>query len=250
MKYSTVKKCLVIQFAIAFALNNIVSGQSSNNRNDNVYRPQIHFTPEANWMNDPNGMVYSNGIYHLFYQHNPFSPVWGPMHWGHATSKDIIHWKHEPIALEPDSNGTIFSGSAVLDISNTSGFGKDGQPPLVAIFTHHNEQKAAAGRNDFQTQSLAFSLDNGKTWEKYSGNPVLKNPGITDFRDPKVMWYDEKKLWIMTLATKDHLTFYSSPDLKNWAKQSEFGKDAGAHGGVWECPVLFQLQYNGKPIWV
>lgn len=227
-----------------------VMGQTSNLNKDEVYRPQIHFSPKAHWINDPNGMVYYNGTYHLFFQYHPYSSIWGPMHWGHATSKDMIHWKEQPIALYPDSVGTIFSGSAVVDKNNTSGFGKNGQSPLVAIFTHHDTIGEKAGRDDFQNQSIAYSNDDGKTWIKYGGNPVVKNPGIRDFRDPKVMWYEPQKKWVMTLATKDYITFYSSPDLKNWIKESEFGKGIGAHGGVWECPDLFMLNDNGKKIWV
>lgn len=214
------------------------------------HRPQIHFTPIAGWMNDPNGMVYFNETYHLMYQHNPDSTVWGPMHLGHATSKDLMHWEHQPIALYPDSLGTIFSGSAVVDFANTSGFGKDGKPPLVAIFTHHDHKGEKAGSSTYQNQSLAYSIDEGKTWTKYSGNPVLKNPGIKDFRDPKVSWHEASEKWIMTLATLDRITFYSSPDLKDWTKESEFGKDVGAHGGVWECPDLFPLDVDGKTVWV
>ncbi len=215
-----------------------------------AYRPQIHFSPPAHWMNDPNGMVYVNGIYHLFYQYFPDSTVWGPMHWGHAVSKDLVHWDHQPIALYPDSLGYIFSGSAVVDTSNTSGFGENGKPPLVAIFTQHNIKGEKAGSTTFQNESIAYSLDEGKTWTKYAGNPVLKNPGIRDFRDPKVSWYEPDKKWIMTLATKDRITFYSSPDFKNWAKESEFGAGIGAHGGVWECPDLFPLEYKGQKVWV
>lgn len=214
------------------------------------HRPQVHFSPKEKWMNDPNGMVYHNGTYHLMYQYYPDSTVWGPMHWGHATSKDLVHWQHQPIALYPDSLGWIFSGSAVVDKDNTSGFGKEGQVPLVAIFTHHNSPREKAGTNTFQYQSIAYSLDEGKTWTKYAGNPVVKNPGIRDFRDPKVSWHEETKKWIMTLATLDRVTFYSSPDLKTWTKESEFGKEVGAHGGVWECPDLFPLEYNGEKIWV
>jgi fructan beta-fructosidase len=213
------------------------------------FRPQVHFSPKRGWMNDPNGMVYYKGVYHLFFQHYPDKTVWGPMHWGHATSKDLIHWQEQPIALYPDSLGYIFSGSAVVDVHNTTGFGKNGQAPLVAIFTHHLPD-APAGNITFQNQSLAYSVDNGKTWTKYQHNPVLKNPGIIDFRDPKVMWYEEQKKWVMTLATKDHITFYSSPDLKSWKKESEFGKEIGAHGGVWECPDLFSLNDHGKKVWV
>ena len=230
----------------SFALN----AQGDSNRNDEQYRPKVHFSPKEKWVNDPNGMVYHNGIYHLFYQHHPFSSVWGPMHWGHATSKDLIHWNREPIKIYPDSLGTIFSGSAVVDKSNTSGLGKNGVVLLVAIFTQHKEEDKKAGKNYFQNQSIAYSLDNGKTWKKYAGNPVLKSPGIPDFRDPKVMWHEPTKKWIMSLAVVDRIYFYSSPDLKNWNKESEFGDSAGAHGGVWECPDLFSLEYNGKEVWV
>lgn len=238
---------LIIFFAACSTVKNQTAQQEAYNE---PYRPQIHFSPKANWMNDPNGMVYYNDTYHLFYQYYPDSTVWGPMHWGHATSKDLVYWQQQPIALYPDSLGYIFSGSAVVDMYNTSGFGKDGKVPLVAIFTHHNPKGEKAGRNDFQYQSIAYSLDDGKTWTKYAGNPVLRNPGIRDFRDPKVSWYGSQKKWIMTLATLDHITFYSSPDLKDWTKESEFGKEVGAHGGVWECPDLFALDYNGKKIWV
>jgi fructan beta-fructosidase len=214
------------------------------------HRPQIHFSPVAHWMNDPNGMVFLHDTYHLFYQYYPDSTVWGPMHWGHATSKDMIHWEHQPIALYPDSLGYIFSGSAVADINNTSGFGKDGKAPLVAIFTQHDPKGEKSGSTTFQNQSIAYSLDEGQTWTKYAGNPVLKNPGIRDFRDPKVSWNEETKKWIMTLATLDRITFFSSPNLKEWTKESEFGKDVGAHGGVWECPDLFTLDHNGEKIWI
>ncbi|MES2774846.1 MAG: glycoside hydrolase family 32 protein [Bacteroidota bacterium] len=238
-------------FAIALQLNSsVIIAQSLPGDGGEVHRPKIHFTPAKHWVNDPNGMVYYNGVYHLFFQYHPFSSVWGPMHWGHATSKNLVTWKHEPIAIYPDSIGTIFSGSAVVDKNNTSGFGKSGQPPLVAIFTQHDALSEKAGHNDFQTQSIAYSNDAGKTWIKYVGNPVVKNPGITDFRDPKVMWYEAGKKWIMTLATKDRISFYSAPDLKNWKKESEFGASLGAHGGVWECPDLLQMDDNGKQRWV
>lgn len=244
------KNILLVCLLITGLSGSILSGQSVNKLMNEQFRPQVHFSPEANWMNDPNGMVYYKGTYHLFFQYHPYSSIWGPMHWGHATSKDLIHWKQEPVAIYPDSLGTIFSGSAVVDINNTSGFGKKGQVPMVAIFTQHNSLGEKAGRNDFQNQSIAYSLDEGKSWTKYAGNPVLKNPGITDFRDPKVMWFEEGKKWIMTLATKDHITFYSSKNLKHWTKESEFGHSIGAHGGVWECPDLFSLNYQGKKIWV
>ena len=214
------------------------------------HRPQIHFSPPEKWMNDPNGMVYFKDTYHLFYQYYPDSTVWGPMHWGHASSKDLMHWEHQPIALYPDSLGYIFSGSAVVDSQNTSGFGKDGKIPLVAIFTHHDAEDEKKGIITYQNQSLAYSLDDGKTWTKYSGNPVLKNPGIKDFRDPKVMWHAETKKWIMALAILDRIGFYSSSNLKDWTKESELGQNFGAHGGVWECPDLFALDHEGKKVWV
>ncbi|OWP62240.1 glycosyl hydrolase family 32 [Hymenobacter amundsenii] len=211
------------------------------------YRPAYHFAPAAHWMNDPNGMVYLNGTYHLYFQYYPDGMVWGPMHWGHATSRDLVRWQEQPIALYPDSLGWIFSGSAVIDANNTAGFGKNA---MVAIFTHHNDPEEKKHTNKHQYQSLAYSLDEGKTWTKYAGNPVLPNPGIQDFRDPKVSWHEASRQWVMTLATKDRITFYGSPNLKNWTKLSEFGEKVGAHGGVWECPDLFPLQLKGQTYWV
>ena len=210
------------------------------------YRPQFHFTPQQKWMNDPNGLVHNNGIYHLFYQYYPEDIVWGPMHWGHATSEDLIHWEHKPIALYPDEHGLIFSGSAVVDHANTSGFGTGENPPVVAIFTYHLMEGEKAGRTDFQTQGIAYSLDNGDIWAKYKGNPVLGNDGIKDFRDPKVFWNEQENLWTMLLVAGDRLQIYNSPDLKAWEKVSEFGKDQGAHGGVWECPDMFKLMVDGS----
>ncbi|KAA5541285.1 glycoside hydrolase family 32 protein [Adhaeribacter rhizoryzae] len=225
--------------------NQAEAGKATAATFDELHRPQFHFTPPAGWMNDPNGMVYHNGEYHLFYQHNPDSTVWGPMHWGHAVSKDLVSWEHLPIALYPDSLGTIFSGSAVIDKNNTSDLGTKDNPAMVAIYTYHNAEGEKAGRNDYQTQGVAYSLDNGRTWTKYKANPVLKNPGIKDFRDPKVSWYDKGQKWIMTLAVKDHISFYSSKNLLNWTKESDFGADIGGHGGVWECPDLFTLPIAG-----
>src|SRR5579871_3300534 len=244
----------IIFFPLMGALISISTVAKAQNVNAKMYeeqhRPQVHFSPRQHWINDPNGMVYFNGIYHLFFQYYPDGNKWGPMHWGHAESNDMIYWREMPIALYPDSLGYIFSGSAVVDSNNTSGFGKEGKTALVAIFTHHDPKGEAKGTDDFQNQSLAFSIDNGDTWTKYSGNPVLKNPGIKDFRDPKVMWYAPEKKWVMTLATKDRITFFSSPDLKNWKKESEFGENLGAHEGVWECPDLFSLDDKGKKLWV
>ncbi len=222
----------------------------ANATNESLYRPNFHFTPKKGWMNDPNGMIFLNGQYHLFYQHYPDATVWGPMHWGQATSKDLVQWDHQPIALYPDSIGMIFSGSAVLDKNNTSGLGRNGVAPLVAIFTQHFMPGEKAGRTDFQNQSIAYSLDQGKTWTKYAGNPVLKTPNLKDFRDPKVIWHGPTQKWIMSLAVANHIEFYSSPNLINWTKESEMGKDLFAHGGVWECPDLLSFDVNGKTVWV
>lgn len=210
------------------------------------HRPLFHYSPSKAWMNDPNGMVYLEGQYHLFYQYNPDSTVWGPMHWGHAVSTDLFHWQEQEIALYPDSLGTIFSGSAVVDKQNTAGFGENA---LVAIFTHHNAEIEAKKTGKHQYQSIAYSRDKGKTWTKYAGNPVLPNPGIWDFRDPKVIWHDESQQWIMTLATGQTITFYGSPDLKHWEKLSEFGEGFGVHEGVWECPDLISFYKKGEIIW-
>lgn len=218
------------------------------------YRPSYHFTPAKGWMNDPNGLVYVDGEYHLFFQHYPDSTVWGPMHWGHAVSKDLVHWEELPIALFPDSLGYIFSGSAVYDAENTSGLGSTTTPPLVALFTYHDPKGEKEGTIDFQTQGLAFSLDKGKTWQKYAGNPVLKNPGIRDFRDPKISQVsqsDGKSTWVMTLAAKDRIHFYESANLKEWKFLGEFGQGVGAHGGVWECPELLSMKApDGSQKWV
>ncbi|MEQ5790353.1 glycoside hydrolase family 32 protein [Muricauda sp. NFXS6] len=210
------------------------------------YRPQFHFSPKEKWMNDPNGLVFNQGVYHLFYQYYPEDIVWGPMHWGHAVSEDLVHWKHRPIALYPDEHGYIFSGSAVVDKKNTSGFGANGKTPLVAIFTYHSMEGEKAGRKDFQTQGIAYSLDNGDTWKKYKNNPVILNDGIKDFRDPKVFWHEPSDSWILILVAGDHAKFYSSKNLKDWTYLSDFGKSQGAHGGVWECPDLFPLKVEGS----
>ncbi len=216
------------------------------------YRPRYHFSPDSAWMNDPNGMFFLDGEYHLFYQYYPDSTVWGPMHWGHAVSKDMIKWQHLPVALYPDSLGYIFSGSAVVDTKNSSGLGTIQNPPVIAIFTYHNPVLEKAGSNIFQNQGIAYSTDQGRTWVKYPGNPVLKNPGIRDFRDPKVIWHNATNKWIMILAVQDRVHIYSSPDLLEWKFESEFGKGIGAHGGVWECPDLFELKVTGSDIsrWV
>jgi fructan beta-fructosidase len=203
------------------------------------HRPYFHFTPPFGWMNDPNGMIYYEGEYHLFYQHYPDGTQWGPMHWGHAVSKDLLKWEHLPIALYPDTLGYIFSGSAVIDHENTTGLGY----PMVAIFTYHQPELEKEGRNDYQYQGIAYSLDKGRSWTKYHGNPVLPNTSnIRDFRDPKVFWHKATNRWMMVFAAFDHIQLWSSPNLIDWTYVSEFGKTMGHHGGVWECPDLFPLK--------
>jgi fructan beta-fructosidase len=203
-------------------------------------------------MNDPNGMVYFDGEYHLFYQYYPDSTVWGPMHWGHAVSTDLVHWEHLPIALYPDSLGYIFSGSAVIDWKNASGLGNSKIPPMIAIFTHHNPEGAVAGTNTFQYQSIAYSNDRGRSWSKYAENPVIENPGIRDFRDPKVIWSDKFNRWIMVFAAFDRIKIYTSENLTDWTFASDFGPDIGSHGRPLECPDFFPMTINetGEEKWI
>ncbi len=214
---------------------------------DSLYRPVFHLTPPGGWMNDPNGLVFHAGQWHLFYQHYPDSNVWGPMHWGHATSADLVDWRHQPIALYPDSLGLIFSGSVVVDSHNTSGFGVSrSNPPLVALYTQHDlAGERDPNRDDFQYQSLSYSLDSGRTWTTYAGNPVVPNTDkIRDFRDPKVIWDRAREQWLMVFAAKDRVRFYASPNLREWTFLSEFGADAANHAGVWECPDFFPMVLN------
>ncbi|TQJ41171.1 levanase/fructan beta-fructosidase [Arthrobacter sp. SLBN-112] len=211
------------------------------------FRPKWHYTSERNWLNDPNGLVYLNGTYHLFYQHNPFGPEWGNMSWGHATSGDLLNWDEQPVAIACDEHEAIFSGSAVFDELNTSGFGTPANPPLVAVYTSaYTDASPLAGR---QAQSLAYSLDEGLTWTKYHGNPVLDRASA-EFRDPKVFWYDGDagSYWVMVAveAVQRQVVLYKSDDLKAWEHLSTFGP-ANATGGVWECPDLFELPVDGNP---
>ncbi|MHA6529903.1 glycoside hydrolase family 32 protein [Paenibacillus sp. BAC0078] len=206
------------------------------------HRPVLHFSPAQNWINDPNGLIYFEGEYHLFYQYHPFSALWGPMHWGHAVSKDLIKWEELGIALYPDHNGTAFSGSAVVDWNNTSGFFPE-KPGIVAIYTSHLDGTSTTPV--IQSQSLAYSHDKGRTWIKYEGNPVLGHPSKPDFRDPKVFWSERFSKWIMVLATDQTITIYSSGNLREWELESEFGDGVGSHEAVWECPDLFELPVEG-----
>ena len=207
------------------------------------FRPQYHFSPPQNWMNDPNGLVYYKGEYHLFYQYNPFGDVWGHMSWGHAVSRDLVHWEHLPVALQEENGIMIFSGSAVVDWQNSSGLCRNPDPRdrscLVAIYAGRTETS--------QTQHIAFSNDRGRTWTKYSGNPVI-DLNMRDFRDPKVIWHEDTKKWIMVtvLAREKRVRFFGSPNLRTWTALSDFGPE-GATAGVWECPDLFPLAVEGEP---
>ena len=201
------------------------------------YRPSYHHTPAYGWMNDPNGMFYKDGVYHLYFQYNPYGSMWGNMHWGHSTSTDLVNWKNEGVAIAPDAIGTIFSGSCVVDHNDTSGFGEGA---VVAFYTSAKQTPWG----DCQTQSMAYSLDNGKTFIKYENNPILTS-SEKDFRDPKVFWYAPKEHWVMMLAVGQHMEIYSSKNLKDWTKESEFGEGHGCHGGVWECPDLVELPVEG-----
>ena len=205
--------------------------------NKEKFRPVYHHTPAYGWMNDPNGMFYKDGVYHLYFQWNPYGSVWANMHWGHSTSTDLMHWNFEGSAIVPDAWGAIFSGSCVVDHNNTAGFGKDA---VIAFYT----SAKASPWGDVQSQSMAYSLDNGKTFVKYEGNPILTS-SERDFRDPKVFWYAPGKHWVMMLAVGQHMEIYSSANLKEWKKESEFGAMQGAHGGVWECPDLVEIPVEG-----
>ncbi len=207
------------------------------------YRSQFHFTPAQNWMNDPNGLVYYDGEYHLFYQYNPFGNTWGHMSWGHAVSKDLVHWQHLPVALQEEDGIMIFSGSAVVDKKNTSGFGTEQNPPMIAIYTGHQDREGVVR----QDQRIAYSLDNGRSWTKYSDNPVI-DEGLADFRDPKVFWHKASEKWVMAVALskEQKIRFYGSTNLKEWSLLSEFGPAGAADDLLWECPDLFELPVEGN----
>lgn len=205
--------------------------------NRETYRPVYHHTPVYGWMNDPNGMFYKDGVYHLYFQYNPYGSMWGNMTWGHSTSTDLTHWTYEGTAIVPDAWGAIFSGSCVVDKDNTAGFGKGA---VVAFYT----SAKSTPWGDVQSQSMAYSLDNGKTFIKYEHNPILTS-AERDFRDPKVFWYAPGKHWVMMLAVGQEMQIYSSGNLKVWKKESSFGAMQGAHGGVWECPDLVELPIEG-----
>ena len=201
-------------------------------KNREQYRPVYHHTPAYGWMNDPNGMFYKDGVWNLYFQHNPYGSQWENMTWGHSTSTDLVHWKFQGDPVQPDALGTVFSGSAVVDKENTSGFGKGA---VIALYTSAGES---------QTQSMVYSTDNGKTFTKYEGNPVITS-NVPDFRDPHMFWNEDIKKWNMILAAGQHMEIYSSDNLKDWKLESSFGEMYGNHGGVWECPDLMKMKVRG-----
>lgn len=201
-------------------------------KNREQYRPVYHHTPAYGWMNDPNGMFYKDGVWNLYFQHNPYGSQWENMTWGHSTSTDLVHWKFQGTPVQPDALGTVFSGSAVVDMENTSGFGKGA---VIALYTSAGES---------QTQSMVYSTDNGKTFTKYEGNPVITS-NVPDFRDPHMFWNEDIKKWNMILAAGQHMEIYTSDNLKDWKLESSFGEKYGNHGGVWECPDLMKMKVRG-----
>lgn len=221
--------------------NNENTGGNTQSAYHELYRPQIHYTPAKNWVNDPNGMVYVDGTWHLFYQYNPYGNDWGNMSWGHASTTDLMHWKEHPVALQRDDLGDIFSGSCVVDKDNTAGFGAGA---VVAFYTSAGEH---------QQQSMAYSTDGCQTFTKYSGNPIIANTTLPDFRDPKVFWHKATKQWVMTLALgwDCGIDIWTSRDLRSWKKESTFRTDVNrCHNCQWECPDLLELPYEGGSKWV
>ncbi|MBS1596846.1 MAG: glycoside hydrolase family 32 protein [Bacteroidetes bacterium] len=244
-----------MKYLIIFCmLINVMASQAQDNPLSEKYRPQFHFTPAINWTNDPNGLVYYNGKYHLFYQYNPLGNIWGHMSWGHATSIDLIHWKHLPVAIPEEKGTMIFSGAAVMDEHNTSGFAqKKGTVPMVAIYTGNFVADTSNRDNYLQSQNVAYSLDDGTSWIKYKKNPVL-DLHKKDFRDPSVFWYAPQKKWIMAVVLPhEHIVqFYGSSNLTSWNHLSDFGP-AGDTNDIWECPNLVQVPVAGstsKKKWV
>ena len=232
---------------LAVCLDHIALTDHFDVTNREPYRPVFHHTPTYGWMNDPNGMFYLDGEWHLYYQYNPYGSMWGNMHWGHSVSRDLVNWEHRGTALFPDVNGTIFSGSCIVDKANTAGFGNDA---VIAMYT----SCLSTPWGDLQEQSIAYSLDHGNTFHVYEGNPVL-TADINDFRDPNMFWNDDISAWNLILAAGQEMRIYSSPDMKHWTEESRFGNGLGCHDGVWECPDLIPLtiengRLKGQKRWV
>ena len=245
--FATVLSVFPITQANGFKVQIDYKESAAMTKYDEQYRPQFHFTPKKNWMNDPNGLIYLDGEYHLFFQHNPFGVMWGHMSWGHAVSKDMLHWKELSVAIPEGEDEAIFSGSAVYDKDNTSGLGTKEKPPLIAIYTAHSDVRK------IQSQSIAYSVDKGRTFTKYSKNPVL-DLNLANFRDPKVFWDEVRGNWVMVIvkASEKKVAIFTSANLISWKHESDFGPLA-AQGGDWECPDLVELPIDGdksKKSWV
>lgn len=235
--------------ATAVALKQLRLSNDFSTVNTDYYRPLYHHTPEYGWMNDPNGMFYKDGVYHLYYQYNPYGSKWGNMHWGHSVSPDMVHWVHLDPAIPRDTLGHIFSGSSVVDYNGDAGYGKG---TVISFYTSHKEVPQPDGtKRQRQFQCMAYSVDGGRTFTTYPGNPVLVPfDGLKDFRDPKVFWYEPAKAWYMIVSADKNMRFYKSTNLKNWTYISEFGKGWGAQPNQFECPDFFPLTIDGKQKWV
>jgi sucrose-6-phosphate hydrolase SacC (GH32 family) len=233
----------LVALLVASAL--YVHGQTGYNQ---PLRPQVHFSPQHNWTNDPNGLVYFDGEYHLFFQYNPFGDQWGHMSWGHAVSRDLLHWRELPVAIPElktaQDTEMVFTGSVVVDEKNTSGLCANGKPCMVAVYTGHHIPAAPNEKNTLQNQNLAYSNDKGRTWTRYKGNPVL-DLHMADFRDPSVFRDEERSRWVMSVALpREHkVRLYSSPDLKQWTELSDFGP-TGSTDGEWECPTMIDVPHQ------
>ena len=225
----------------AVAWKHIELADTFDTANREKFRPVYHHTPAYGWMNDANGLVYKDGEYHLYFQYNPYGSVWGNMHWGHSVSKDLVHWTHEQPAIARDTMGHIFSGSCVVDHNNSAGFGKDA---IIAFYTSHKNTTPGHQR---QQQCLAYSLDNGRTYTKYEGNPVVTPfDGLENFRDPKVFWYAPENKWVMIVSADKNMRFYESKDLKKWQYMSEWGAGFGPQPNQFECPDFMHMAVDGN----
>lgn len=226
--------------ANALAWENLQVADTFDITNREIFRPVYHHTPAYGWMNDANGLVFKDGEYHLYFQYNPYGSVWGNMHWGHSVSRDLVHWQHLPVAIERDTMGHIFSGSCVVDARNDAGTGTNN---IIAFYTSHRSTQPGHQR---QVQCMAYSSDNGRTFTKYEGNPIITPfDGLENFRDPKVFWYAPQEKWVMIVSADKNMRFYESRNLKDWTYMSEWGKGYGPQPNQFECPDFIQLPVDG-----
>lgn len=226
--------------ADALAWENLQVADTFDITNREIFRPVYHHTPAYGWMNDANGLVFKDGEYHLYFQYNPYGSVWGNMHWGHSVSRDLVHWQHLPVAIERDTMGHIFSGSCVVDARNDAGTGTNN---IIAFYTSHRSTQPGHQR---QVQCMAYSSDNGRTFTKYEGNPIITPfDGLEDFRDPKVFWYAPQEKWVMIVSADKNMRFYESRNLKDWTYMSEWGEGYGPQPNQFECPDFIQLPVDG-----